>query len=171
MFRIDRPIAHVNSSLVLYRVPHFGEEIVIAWPHIGCVRWMFQNLPLQVAQDFRDRSSGVTLCIVVKNDDVLYHQDSQSLKTFLCTTISCHFNFDLGTLLQFFKHDLRAFALSLSKSTFYILQYIDRVLSPLAALTHLTVFVHVHTAGSSRTDHRHVAVLYIQPFYIIKIML
>ena len=27
---------------------HFGEEIVIAWTHVGWVRWMFQNLPLPV---------------------------------------------------------------------------------------------------------------------------
>ena len=26
---------------------HIGEEIVIAWTHIGWVRWMFQNLPSQ----------------------------------------------------------------------------------------------------------------------------
>ena len=45
-----------------------------------------------------------------------------------------------------------------------------RVLSPLAALTHLTVLVHVH---SSRTHHRHVTaalpVLFIQPLYMINI--
>ena len=28
----------------VYRVFHFGQEIVIAWAHIGWVRWMFQNL-------------------------------------------------------------------------------------------------------------------------------
>ena len=36
-----------------------------------------------------------------------------SLKTFLCTTTWYHFNFDPGTLLKFFKHDLRALGLSL----------------------------------------------------------
>ena len=40
MFRIDRPIARISSSLVLYRVPssgfiHYGEEIAIAWTYIG----------------------------------------------------------------------------------------------------------------------------------------
>ena len=34
---------------------------------------MFQNIPLPVAQEVRD-SSGVTPCIVMKNDGVLYHQ-------------------------------------------------------------------------------------------------
>ena len=34
---------------------------------------MFQNLPLLAAQGIRD-SSGVTPCIVMKNDGVLYHQ-------------------------------------------------------------------------------------------------
>ena len=29
---------------------HFGKEIVIAWSHIGWVRWMFQNLPFPAAQ-------------------------------------------------------------------------------------------------------------------------
>ena len=55
---------------------HFGEEIVIAWSHIGWVRWMLQNLPLPAAQEDRDCSSGVTPCIVMKNDGVLYHQVS-----------------------------------------------------------------------------------------------
>ena len=50
---------------------HFGQEIIIAWTHIGWVRWMFQNLPLLVAQEIRDSSSGVTTCIVMKNDRVL----------------------------------------------------------------------------------------------------
>ena len=49
------------------------EEIVITWTHIGWIRWMFQNLPLL---EVRDSSSGVTACIVMKNDGVLYHQVS-----------------------------------------------------------------------------------------------
>ena len=74
MFRIDRHIARIRSSLVLYRVPrnvffYFGKEIVIARTHIGWIRWMFQNVPLPVAQEIRD-SSCVTPCIVVKNDEV-----------------------------------------------------------------------------------------------------
>ena len=35
---------------------------------------MFQNLPLTAAQEVHDSSSGVTLCIVMKNVGVLYHQ-------------------------------------------------------------------------------------------------
>ena len=36
---------------------------------------MFQNLPLPEVQEVRENSSGVTPCIVMKNDDgVLYHQ-------------------------------------------------------------------------------------------------
>ena len=54
---------------------HFGKEIVIAWTHIGWVRWMFQNLQFPAVQEVRD-SSGVTACIVMKNDAVLYHQVS-----------------------------------------------------------------------------------------------
>ena len=38
---------------------------------------------------------------------------TQSLKTFLCTTTSCHINFDPGTLLYFCKRGIRALALSL----------------------------------------------------------
>ena len=34
---------------------------------------MFQNLPLPAAQDVLDSSSGVTTCIVMKKDGVLYH--------------------------------------------------------------------------------------------------
>ena len=37
---------------------------------------MIQNLPLSAAQEVRDSSSGVTVCIVMKNDGVLYHQVS-----------------------------------------------------------------------------------------------
>ena len=36
---------------------------------------MFQNLPLPAAQEIRD-NSGMTPCIVMKNDMVLYHQVS-----------------------------------------------------------------------------------------------
>ena len=54
---------------------HFG-EIVITWTHIGLVWWMFQNPQLPAAQEVRDNSSGVTPCIVMKNDGVLYHQMS-----------------------------------------------------------------------------------------------
>ena len=43
--------------------------------HIWRVPWMFQNISLPAAQEVRD-SSGVTLCIVIKNDGVLYHQVS-----------------------------------------------------------------------------------------------
>ena len=54
---------------------HFGKEIVIAWTRIGWVQWMFQNLPLPVVQEVHDSSSsGVTPCIFMKNDGVLYHQ-------------------------------------------------------------------------------------------------
>ena len=56
---------------------HFGEEIIIAWTHIGCVRWVFQKLQLPVAQEVRD-NSGMTPCIVMKNDGVLYNQMSFS---------------------------------------------------------------------------------------------
>ena len=49
---------------------HFGEEITIAWTHIGWLLWMFQNLPLPAAQEVRVSSSGVTPCIVMKNDEV-----------------------------------------------------------------------------------------------------
>ena len=50
---------------------HFAEELVISWTHIGWVLWIFQNLPLPAAQQVRD-SSGVTPCIVMTNDGVLY---------------------------------------------------------------------------------------------------
>ena len=53
---------------------HYGEEIVISWTYIGWVWWMFQNLPLPVVQEVRDSSSGVTPCIVMKNNGVMYHQ-------------------------------------------------------------------------------------------------
>ena len=73
MFRMDRPIARIISSLVLCRVPRsffffFCEEIVISWTHIGWVGLMFQNLTLPAVQQIRDSSSCVIPCIVVKND-------------------------------------------------------------------------------------------------------
>ena len=68
--------AYSTNKFISYVVPgpsqwvfNFGEEIVIAWTHIGWVRWMFQNLTLPEA---RDRNSGVTPCIVM-NNVVLYH--------------------------------------------------------------------------------------------------
>ena len=56
----------------------FGEEIVIAWTHIGRVRWMFQNLPFPAAQEDRDSSKrgGVIPCIAMNNYEILYHQVS-----------------------------------------------------------------------------------------------
>ena len=80
MFRIDRHIARLSSSLVLYRVPRgssftLAKRFVIAWTHIEWVRWMFQSFPLPAAQEVRD-SSSVTPCIDMKNDAVLYHQVS-----------------------------------------------------------------------------------------------
>ena len=55
---------------------HFGDEIIIAWTHIGWVRWLFQNLPLPAAHAVRDSSSGVTTCIVMMNDGIMCHQVS-----------------------------------------------------------------------------------------------
>ena len=55
---------------------HFDNGIIIAWTHIRWELWMFQNLPLPAEQEIRDNSSGVTPCIVIKNDGVLYHQVS-----------------------------------------------------------------------------------------------
>ena len=86
---------------------HFGEEIAIAWTHIGWVRWMFQNFPLPAAQEVRDNSNGVTHCIFMKNDGVLLHQVSSFLmsagRRWCCRNVqcytSCQFNFDPGTLL------------------------------------------------------------------------
>ena len=49
-----------------------------------------------------------------------------------------------------------ALTLSLWKSKSYTLHYINWVLSPLAALTHLTVLVHFNKTGSSRPHDRHV---------------
>ena len=37
---------------------------------------MFENLPLSTAQEVCDSSSGVTPCIVMKDDGALYHQVS-----------------------------------------------------------------------------------------------
>ena len=77
----DHPVARI--SLISCVVPgpsqlfiHFGEEIAIAWTHIGCVRCVFQNPPLPAAQEVHDSRSSVTLCIVMKNDVVVYHQVS-----------------------------------------------------------------------------------------------
>ena len=52
----------------------FGKEIIIAWTHIGWIRWIFQYLPLPVAQEVHDSSSSISPCIVMKNGVVLYHQ-------------------------------------------------------------------------------------------------
>ena len=78
---------------------HFGEEIVIAWTHLEWVPWMFHTASgargpwqlqpcdsLHCHEEWWDSvTSSVANCF------------TQSLKTFLCTTTSCHFNFDRGT--------------------------------------------------------------------------
>ena len=68
---------------------------------------------------------------------------------------------------SFDKNGHTAIALALWKSMFYTLQYIDRLLSPLAALTHLIILVRVYKPGCFRTHHCHVIavfpVLFIQP--------
>ena len=81
MFRIDRTLTQIGSSLELFRVARsvlslWRKQIIIAWIGIRWVRWMFQNLPLPAAQEVRDSSSGVTPCIVMINDRLLYHQVS-----------------------------------------------------------------------------------------------
>ena len=98
---------------------HFGEEIVIAWTPIGWARWLIQNFPLPAGQEVRD-SSNVWLLGLSWTMIGFYTTQcfTQYLKAFLCTTTSCHFNFHPVTLLYFCKHDLRALALSLWKSTF-----------------------------------------------------
>ena len=90
MFRIGRPIKLMNSSHMLSRVPHsgsftFGEEIVNAWTNIGWIRLIFQNLLLPAAQEFRDSSSDMTPCIVMKNDG-------------FCTTKFHHFLVSAGRM-------------------------------------------------------------------------
>ena len=103
VFHIDRHIADKFISCVIpcpsQWLFYFGEEIVITWTHIGLIRWMFQNLPLQAAQVVRDSSSGVTSCIVMKNYGVLYHQLLHAVpENILVYKTSCDFNFAPGTL-------------------------------------------------------------------------
>ena len=122
MFRIDRPIARINSSrcctghlaviLALWRMDRNRMDSY----RVSKVDVL--DLPFPAAQEALESSSGVTPCFVMKNYGVLYRQVShcheewlcsvppsvvtcftQSLKTFLCTTTSYHFNFDPGTLL------------------------------------------------------------------------
>ena len=64
-YRTDKFISRVVQSPSQWFL-HLCEQIVIAWIHIGWVRWKFQNLPLPVVQEVRDSSSGEITCIVVK---------------------------------------------------------------------------------------------------------
>ena len=68
---MDKLICYIVSGLLQWFF-HFGEQIVIAGLISG---EMFQNLPLPAVQKVRD-TSDVTTCIVMKNDEVLYHQVS-----------------------------------------------------------------------------------------------
>ena len=63
-------------------------------------------------------------------------------KTFFCTTTSCHFNFDPGSMSSFVNMVIgRSHHPYESQRSTH-----GNRLSPLAALTHLTVLVHVHKA-------------------------
>ena len=44
---------------------------------------MFQNLPLLATEEVRERRSGVTPCIVMKNDGAMYHQMSSFSPEFM----------------------------------------------------------------------------------------
>ena len=75
MFRIDHPIARISSYLVLYRVPR---SVLSQWRRdrnrVDSYRVSTVDVPFPGAQAVRDSSSGVTPCIFMKNDGVLYHQ-------------------------------------------------------------------------------------------------
>ena len=73
---------------MLYWVPLSGSFTLAKKTHIGGVWWMFQNLQLQAVQEVCDMSSGVTPCIVMKNEFCTTKRFMQSLKIFLCTTTS-----------------------------------------------------------------------------------
>ena len=79
LYWLPYSMGNFNSCIVpdsLQWFFHFGKVIIIAWTQIEWVWWMFQNILLPAAQEVRDSSSSVTPCIVMKNDEVLYHQVS-----------------------------------------------------------------------------------------------
>ena len=88
------PIARISLSLVLYWVPRSG-SFTSRRDHnrMGTLRWMFQNLPLPAAQEVRDSSSGVTRCIVMKNDTAKCRRFSRTLDegdvTGTCSSRQC----------------------------------------------------------------------------------
>ena len=127
MFRIDRPIARIISSFVLYRVPRSGPftwrryrnrmdlyrvSTVVSGSPIACgTRGPWQQ---QWCDSLQKAWRMMGFCIATCF--------TQSPKTFFCTTTSCHYNFETETLVWYCKHGLRTLALSLWKSTFYTLQ-------------------------------------------------
>ena len=167
MFCIDRPIARISSSLVLYRVPRSVLSLWQRYNRRDSYRVSTVDVPESAsAQLVNDSSRGVTPCIIFKNDGVLYQQVLHAVSENILVY------YDIVPL-QFWSRNVAlviALALSVWKSAFYRLQYIDSILSPVTVLTRLTVLVHVHKAGSSRTHHRHVTavfpVLFIQPLYV-----
>ena len=103
MFSTDRPIARISSSLVLCRVPRSGSSTLakrsyshglISGEYDGCSRISYcQRRKSSV------RAATAWLLHCDENYGVLYHPSvqtclTQTLKTFFCTTPSCHFNFD-----------------------------------------------------------------------------
>ena len=118
---------------------------------------MFQNLPLSAAQEVRDSSSGVTPCIIMKNDGVLYHQLSPHVSRSLWKH-SCVLRLRASSIL-IQEHCSSFVNMVLWRSHYpYDIQrstHCSRltVLSPLAALTHLKSLFHVHKVGSSRTQN------------------
>ena len=106
MFSIDRPIARINSSLVLYRVPRSGSFTLTRSNRMDSYRVSTVDVPESPS------TSGVRGPWQQRRDSLNYHEEwwgfvppsvatcfTQSLKTFLCTTTSCHFNLYPGTLL------------------------------------------------------------------------
>ena len=80
MFRIDRPTARISSSRVLYRsLPLVLSLWQRDYNHKDSYRVStkdFPESPIAMAQEVHDSSTCLTPCIVMKNDGVLYHQES-----------------------------------------------------------------------------------------------
>ena len=108
MFRIDRPIARISSSLVLYRVPR-SVSFTLARDRnrIDSYRLSTVDVPESpiisgARGPWQQQRSDFLHCheewwgSVQQNVATCF---TLSLKTFLCSTTSCHFNFDPGTLL------------------------------------------------------------------------
>ena len=78
-FRIDRPIARISSSLMLYRAPCSGSRLSLLRRYCNRMNsYRVSTVDVPESPIASGTSNGVTPCTAMKNDGVLYHHSVAS---------------------------------------------------------------------------------------------